>query len=140
MALIPCPACGKEVSKQAPTCPHCGHPIATPVRETLPQTIVVERPRPGGSGTGCALLILLVVIAGIVAAATKPDEVAMKKAIVEKHGIGFAIGATIGEAIGTAKYAYNDYFLFSTMTAEGIGGAKRTIATGYFGHVNVSGP
>lgn len=27
--LISCPACGKEVSSQAPSCPNCGNPIAT---------------------------------------------------------------------------------------------------------------
>lgn len=25
MALVTCPDCSKEVSSQAPTCPHCGH-------------------------------------------------------------------------------------------------------------------
>ncbi len=30
MPLITCPACQKEVSSQAPTCPQCGHPIAAP--------------------------------------------------------------------------------------------------------------
>jgi len=28
MALIPCPACGRQVSDAAPTCPGCGHPVA----------------------------------------------------------------------------------------------------------------
>lgn len=28
MALIPCPACGREVSDAAAACPACGHPIA----------------------------------------------------------------------------------------------------------------
>lgn len=27
-ATIDCPLCGKRVSRLAPTCPHCGHPIA----------------------------------------------------------------------------------------------------------------
>lgn len=27
MALIHCPACGKEVSSTASACPHCGHPM-----------------------------------------------------------------------------------------------------------------
>lgn len=27
MALIKCPACGKDVSSNAPACPHCGEPI-----------------------------------------------------------------------------------------------------------------
>ncbi|MET4682816.1 hypothetical protein [Brevundimonas faecalis] len=30
MALIPCPACGRQVSAAAPACPGCGHPIAAP--------------------------------------------------------------------------------------------------------------
>ena len=27
MKLINCPACQKQISKKAETCPHCGHPI-----------------------------------------------------------------------------------------------------------------
>lgn len=34
MALIPCPACGRQVSRVAPTCPGCGHPVATPSGQT----------------------------------------------------------------------------------------------------------
>ena len=29
MALIPCPACARQVSEAAVACPNCGHPIAT---------------------------------------------------------------------------------------------------------------
>ena len=33
MALVPCPECGKPVSTEAPSCPHCGYaPRAAPVR------------------------------------------------------------------------------------------------------------
>lgn len=28
MALIPCPACDRQVSEAAPACPGCGHPVA----------------------------------------------------------------------------------------------------------------
>lgn len=28
MALIPCPACSRQVSAAAPACPGCGHPTA----------------------------------------------------------------------------------------------------------------
>lgn len=31
-ALIKCPACARDVSQLAPTCPGCGHPIAAPKR------------------------------------------------------------------------------------------------------------
>lgn len=38
MALIDCPECGGQVSDRAPTCPHCGVPIAhTAGAETSPQ-------------------------------------------------------------------------------------------------------
>lgn len=30
MALIQCPECGGSVSDRAPTCPHCGFPLAAP--------------------------------------------------------------------------------------------------------------
>lgn len=37
MRLIPCPACGREVSDQAAACPQCGHPIAPAIiRQTAP--------------------------------------------------------------------------------------------------------
>jgi predicted nucleic acid-binding Zn ribbon protein len=29
MSLIKCPACEKEISPNAPTCPHCGEPLKT---------------------------------------------------------------------------------------------------------------
>jgi hypothetical protein len=29
MALIPCEACGKQISIKATTCPQCGHPSAS---------------------------------------------------------------------------------------------------------------
>jgi len=83
-------------------------------------------------------LILLAVVAGVAAAATKPDEAALRNAVVAKHGVGFGIGAAIGETIGTAKYTYHDYILFSTLTMHGIGGSERTLATGYFGQVSVA--
>jgi hypothetical protein len=140
MALIACPECGKQVSRQAPTCPHCGYPIAGPPPAPEPQRIVVQQAPPRGSGGGCALLLILLIGAGIAAAATKPNEEAMKKALVDKHGVLFAVGAGIGEALGTAKYTYHDYVVFSTMTMEVTAIPQRTIAYGYFGHVQVVSP
>ena len=32
MALIKCPACGREVSSNAKLCPNCGEPIDTAIR------------------------------------------------------------------------------------------------------------
>lgn len=34
MALIKCPECSKEVSNKAPSCPHCGTPIAAASDQT----------------------------------------------------------------------------------------------------------
>lgn len=52
MPVMNCPACGGTVSAQAPTCPHCGHPLrATPTSEA--------------GGCGYVLLIVVgVLIAG----------------------------------------------------------------------------
>lgn len=47
MALMKCPECGKEVSKDAKMCPQCGHPIK------------VERPK---KKHGCLIAILSVII------------------------------------------------------------------------------
>jgi hypothetical protein len=52
MSLVPCRECGKEVSAEAVTCPHCG--ISRPG-----QTPAARR------GTAIAVLLLLVVLGGI---------------------------------------------------------------------------
>ena len=56
MPLIACPACGEQVSSQAPTCPHCGHPIAEPLPvaplRSREQTTHVVHQQSGGFGTG----------------------------------------------------------------------------------------
>jgi hypothetical protein len=136
MSLIACPACGRQVSQQAPTCPQCGHPITTP-----PPINVVAGPKSVSTGAGWGLLLLgIAAIVGLVAAATKPDEVTMRKAINERRGPGFALGAALGSAIGTVKYEYNDRLFYATITAEDLTGMKGTIATGYFGRVRVSDP
>jgi hypothetical protein len=65
MSLIACPACGKQVSIQAPSCPQCGHPIAAPRYEApQPQRIIVEQPKSGGSSAGGCLLLLLLLGGG----------------------------------------------------------------------------
>lgn len=35
MALIKCPECGKSVSSEAPSCPHCGYPIKQLLNESV---------------------------------------------------------------------------------------------------------
>ena len=51
MALVKCRECGKEVSKEAKTCPHCG--IKSPFK---PDISVSE---------GCAILVIMVVLLGV---------------------------------------------------------------------------
>lgn len=53
MALIACPACGREVSDAATACPHCGHPLKA-------TDTVLTRNR------GCADLILWPLLAGVI--------------------------------------------------------------------------
>lgn len=64
MSLIDCPACGKQVSKIAPACPHCGHPIA-PSPAVATQKIVVEQPKSGDWVGGCLLSLFLLCVGGI---------------------------------------------------------------------------
>ena len=56
MALIACPACGRQVSEAAPTCPGCGHPIAAPKAGTFKDALT----RPDAMKSGFTLLGLFV--------------------------------------------------------------------------------
>jgi hypothetical protein len=60
MALIPCPACGKQVSEQACTCPQCGHPIAAPLLVAGPWGFAVE------ADGRLALVVVRYALAGVV--------------------------------------------------------------------------
>jgi len=64
MSLIACPACAKQVSKHAPTCPQCGHPIAAQPPAAPAQQIVVQPAKSGGSELGGCLLLLLLLGGG----------------------------------------------------------------------------
>jgi len=41
MSLITCPDCQKQISDQAPACPHCGRPMVT--TKPAPQNIKVKK-------------------------------------------------------------------------------------------------
>jgi zinc-ribbon domain len=71
MSLINCPACGKQVSAQAPTCPHCGQPIAAPTQTG------------GGGGGGCLLGTLILLVLGAVLAFTNPTEADLRQKIAK---------------------------------------------------------
>jgi len=132
MSLIKCSECGKEVSSKAQSCPGCGNPIkpAPP-----PEVKVVTA---SGGGGGCGVVLFLLLAAGAAAFFTKPTEADIQKAVVAKHGALFGLGAGIGQALGTAEY--NDYFLFSVMTAKSkvVNVPEKRLAFGVFGQVFVS--
>ncbi len=56
MALIPCPACARQVSDAAPTCPGCGHPIAAGRGGTFKEALT----RPDAVKSGFTVLGLYV--------------------------------------------------------------------------------
>lgn len=68
MAMTKCRECGKDVSKAAPTCPHCG----------------VKRPGGGVSprAVGCAIPLLLLLYIGY-EADTKPPPTPVQQAVTE---------------------------------------------------------
>jgi len=65
--LIHCPACGTEISRYAPTCLKCGHPIcptsnprtASPADHN--QTIIVQTPAHQSNGIGTAGFVLALI-------------------------------------------------------------------------------
>lgn len=65
--LIHCPACGTEVSRYAPTCLKCGHPIHSTVQtQQAPQadhnqTIIIQQPSHQSNGAGTAGFILALI-------------------------------------------------------------------------------
>ncbi len=65
--LIHCPACGTEISRYAPSCLKCGHPIcptsnprvASPADHN--QTIIIQQPTRQSNGTGTAGFVLALI-------------------------------------------------------------------------------
>ena len=55
MAMIQCPECRREISDQAPNCPHCGTPIA-PRHAVPPPTAPPPQKEAGCLKIGCAVL------------------------------------------------------------------------------------
>lgn len=61
--LRPCPACNTSVSLSAPTCPHCGHPLASAPRESQPEPARRGWVKSLASFAGALLLIIAVRVA-----------------------------------------------------------------------------
>lgn len=62
MALITCPDCQKQISDQAPACPHCGRPAQPAVPPEKVQTIEATGKKYKGMQLIGSLLICLGVI------------------------------------------------------------------------------
>ncbi len=66
-SLIHCPACETEISRHAPTCPKCGHPICqapnpnTQVPANRNQTVIVQQSTRQSNGTGTAGFVLALI-------------------------------------------------------------------------------
>jgi predicted amidophosphoribosyltransferase len=62
--LIQCPACQGKVSRAAPTCPHCGHPLAPP--KASPTDDFFARTQKNAADMKKAFVGCLVVVIGFV--------------------------------------------------------------------------
>lgn len=87
MPLYPCPACGREVSQSATTCPNCGHPL-------LPQAVAPEapkkpEPKPVDPKTafGCGTVILIILLIAMLPKCGKDEDKGAKPAAQETREI-----------------------------------------------------
>ena len=73
--LTQCPACNREVSKKATSCPHCGEPLDHEPPQTTPPP---PQPSVGkarhGAGMGCLILIILAGLFAAVSNRTGPEK------------------------------------------------------------------
>jgi hypothetical protein len=95
MALMYCRECGKQVSSEAPSCPHCGVPNPTgntagvwpdPPRQQAPPPPAPKK-QPGCFGVGC----LGVIVIGIIGAIAGGDSAGSgASSPTEPHSAGMA--------------------------------------------------
>ncbi len=73
-ALLPCPTCFAQVSVQAITCPHCGHPlrhVITPTIEMRGRCVhcggqLVKGKKATNEGAGCLILLVGLLLAPVI--------------------------------------------------------------------------
>jgi hypothetical protein len=137
MALISCPVCDKDVSERAPACPHCGHPIAQESQTAKSEKVIIEKK--ASSGCLVPLFLLLLLLAGIclVAVVTKPNEFALKNALLKKYGLIYGAGV-VAEKFGLLDIRYNDHLVYSSISVQIIGQNEQTVAYGVFGNVIIA--
>lgn len=112
MALIACSECGKEISDQASTCPHCGCPrLATRVARGS-----------GGSrlSSGYAFRALVgLAVAFVLAVALNPSEERHKEVIKRAFAAdGPLIGAIAGQ-LTSMSVQYQSRVIYSYTTLNG---------------------
>jgi len=76
MPLVTCPDCGKQISDQAPACPNCGRPMASPPSTSAPPTppapIRARRKTPWVA-LGCLSLLVSGALGIIITESTSPS-------------------------------------------------------------------
>ena len=68
MSLIKCPECEKEISDQAASCPHCGHPVSRDNPDNAPapaQAVPENVPAPKKRNIQ-KLLSVIIILIGVV--------------------------------------------------------------------------
>ncbi len=79
MNLISCPACGKQVSRQAPACPQCGQPIAAPTAPPPPRKPADEQPNRIWTAVRAVFVVLMLVL--LAAGVTNPNLKSLREYI-----------------------------------------------------------
>ncbi|MGH9947529.1 MAG: zinc ribbon domain-containing protein [Pyrinomonadaceae bacterium] len=136
MGLIQCPVCKNLVSEQAPTCPTCGQPIARLERRVSSTGWVTFN----GLTSAFIAVILFVVIGGLIAAAaTRPSESELRNALLNTYGPIYGAGV-VAEKLGVIKFNYNNYLVYSTLSANLVTQPDQVVAYGYFGKSHAPNP
>jgi len=65
MPLINCPDCGREVSSNAASCPHCAAPICGQAKKNVVTIEKTSKPIKGAQAAGCLTVILGIIMMGI---------------------------------------------------------------------------
>jgi len=80
-------------------------------------------------------LTLLLAALVVAAAVTNPDESKHKKALTERHGPLFGLGAALGQMMGATQFEYHNYGVISQETMTGPDGKTEVLSTGCFGQI-----
>ncbi len=100
MPLIKCADCGRDISDQAPACPHCGRPAAAEKQVSSSAAPTPETAKTSPAAWGCLAIIVLFVIFAILSGSgsdggsnsskSAPTSVDLS-AVVRFTGLQFAI-------------------------------------------------